>query len=490
MIKYCVKYLFFSLLVVAAIGCSHNKKNNILFIIVDDLRPELPSYGKTHVKAPNLTRFATEGVQFDNAYCNIPVCGASRGSILTGMKPNNERLKYYYSTIESDLPNAITISDHLNQNGYKTVSNGKVSHCSDDMDHTWGEIWNPDGMRDPCPNGFWRNYLLPENIEAEKRWDTTPNAPVNIGYNILSAIESADVEDDAYFDGQIATKTIKDLKKFKETGESFMIFTGFLKPHLPFNAPSKYWDMYSENEIKLPINNSFPKDAPSQAGRWYELVRYKDVVESSINGGLNGNNYSINKDFQKKLIHGYYACVSYTDAQIGRILTTLDELELDENTVVIITSDHGWSLGEHNRWSKHNLFDVEMRVPLIIKAPGMPANKVSKSFVELIDLYPTICDLLDISKPNQLEGKSILKNLKNPKLITHDNAVSRYIEGESFISNDYLYSEWKDKKGNIIAKMLYDKKLDSLQMKNISEKENSKKIVDSLSLIIKNYYKS
>ena len=131
-----------------------------------------------------------------------------------------------------------------------------------------------------------------------------------------------------------------------------------------------------------------------------------------------------------------------------------------------------------------------MRVPLIIKAPGMPANKVSKSFVELIDLYPTICDLLGISKPNQLEGKSILKNLKNPKLITHDNAVSRYIEGESFISNDYLYSEWKDKKGNIIAKMLYNKKLDSLQMKNISEKENSKKIVDSLSLIIKNYYKS
>ena len=188
------------------------------------------------------------------------------------MKPNNERLKYYYSTIESDLPNAITISDHLNQNGYKTVSNGKVSHCSDDMDHTWGEIWNPDGMRDPCPNGFWRNYLLPENIEAEKRWDTTPDAPVSIGYNILSAIESADVEDDAYFDGQIATKTIKDLKKFKETGESFMIFTGFLKPHLPFNAPSKYWDMYSENEIKLPINNSFPKDAPSQAGRWLSLI--------------------------------------------------------------------------------------------------------------------------------------------------------------------------------------------------------------------------
>jgi arylsulfatase A-like enzyme len=486
--------LFFKILLtfflIAFIGCEYEKQQNVLFIIVDDLRPELPSYGKTQVHAPNLTQFASQAVQFDNAYTNIPVCGASRASILTGIKPTSERFKYYYSTIDSDMPEATTIPDHLGKFGYNTVSNGKISHCSNDMSHTWSEVWNPQGMRDPCPSGQWRNYLLPENIEAENTWDNTENAPSTIGYNILAAIEKVDVDDDAYFDGQIATKTIEDLKKFKASGDSFAMFTGFLKPHLPFNAPSKYWDLYNESDIKLAINNTFPKNAPQQAGRWFELVRYKDVVESSIDGGLNGNEYTINKNFQKKLIHGYYACISYTDAQIGRVLNALEELELDKNTLVIITSDHGWSLGEHNRWSKHNLFDVEMRVPLLIKAPGMPANRVSKSFAELVDLYPTICDILDIPKPNGLDGTSLHKNLMSPESNTRFSAVSRYIEGESFISDDYLYSEWKNRKGNIDARMLYDKKKDSLQMNNISEAENSKKIVDSLSLIINNYFKS
>ena len=469
-----IKLYFFAVILFISFGCEKTSfPPNVLFIAVDDLRPDL---GGDMVIAPNIKNFKKNAMEFSQAYCNIPVCGASRSSFLTGLRPTYNRFNEYFSLAEVETPETSTIPEQFKKKGYKTISIGKIFHTGGDNENAWSSPpFRLDHFKkengDWSDNG-WFNYLNKENISLSD----SLNGRVSLPWEIYKG------KDSIYFDEIYANKTIEYIDQFSKEKNPFFLAVGFLKPHLPFNAQKKYWDLYNVDSIKIADNYFLPKNAPEPVKKfnWGELRNYHGIPKDGV----------LNEKIAKKLIHGYYACVSYTDAQIGRILTTLDELELDENTVVIITSDHGWSLGEHNRWSKHNLFDVEMRVPLIIKAPGMPANKVSKSFVELIDLYPTICDLLGISKPNQLEGKSILKNLKNPKLITHDNAVSRYIEGESFISNDYLYSEWKDKKGNITAKMLYDKKLDSLQMKNISEKENSKKIVDSLSLIIKNYYKS
>ena len=445
-------------------------QKNVLLIIVDDLRTALPTYGATQVVAPNLTAFSKNAVQFNNAYVNIPTCGASRASILTGMRPTRKYFKKYYTSIDEDMPQAITISQLMQSKGYTTISNGKVSHNQSDKASTWDELWRP---RSTTP----KDYLLDENIEASN----LPHENNHVPY------EKANVEDQAYKDGKIAAKTIRDLKKLKANKESFFLAAGFLKPHLPFNAPAKYWEMYDRNKITTPINNKFPTTAYEGAGNWYELAKYKGVQKDfSEKPALNATTFTMDVEMTTNLIHGYYACVSYIDQQIGNILQALEDLELYENTIVIITSDHGFSLSDHNRWSKHNLFKVENHVPLFIRVPGLSSSGKSDSFVELIDIYPTICELLGIEKPKQLEGMSLVQNIKDPNLISKTNAYSRYTNGDMFISDNYAYSEWKySEEGKVIGRMLYDMKNDPLQMENLSHLEKYEALMDSLSINIK-----
>jgi len=458
--KFFKSIIFLSLFIFSQhISAQEKKPKNILFIIVDDLRPELPNYGKKHIIAPNIEKLSKSSVQFNNAFCNIPVCGASRASLLTGFRPNKTRFVNYFSRIDEEMPNAKTLSGLLKDNGYTTISNGKVSHNSADMKHTWSEVW------DPPQEVTWRNYKLEENIENEKLKKEVP------------AYEAAEVDDDAYFDGQIATKTISDLIKLKDDGKPFLLFSGLVKPHLPFNAPKKYWDLYDPTEIKFPINKDFPSTAPKRAQKWYELTAYKDITK----------NVDVEEELAKKLIHGYYACVSYIDAQIGRILTALDELGLAENTIVILTSDHGFSLSEHNRWSKHSLFKTELQVPLIIKVPGLTKSSQSDSFAELVDLYPTICELLNIKGPKNLQGNSLVENLIDPNKITKTFAFSRYINGDSYMSDNFFYSEWKYNIGDkILDRMIYENHLDPLQMNNLSHLESYNVLMDSLGKKIDN----
>jgi len=443
-----------------------SNQKNVLLIIVDDLRPVLPTYGATQVEAPHLTAFSKNAVQFNNAYVNIPTCGASRASILTGIRPTREYYKKYYTSIDEDMPQAITISELLQAKGYTTISNGKVSHNKSDKASTWDDLWRP-GSTTP------KDYLLEENIESSK----LPHKNNHMPY------EMANVEDIAYKDGKIAAKTIRDLKKLKAQKESFFLVAGFLKPHLPFNAPAKYWEMYDKEKITLPINNKFPATAYKGAGNWYELARYKGVQQGYLdNPSLNAKTFTMDAEMTTNLIHGYYACVSYIDQQIGNVLQALEDLDLSEDTIVIITSDHGFSLSEHNRWSKHNLFKVENQVPLFIRVPGLSNSGKSDSFVELIDLYPTICELLGIEKPKQLEGMSLVENIKNPNLISKTNAYSRYTNGDMYISDNYAYSEWKySEDGNIVGRMLYDMKNDPLQMENLSHLAKYETLMDSLS---------
>lgn len=452
--KFFKSIIFLSLFIFSQEIFSQEKKpKNVLFIIVDDLRPELPNYGEKHIIAPNIEELSKSSVQFNNAFCNIPVCGASRASLLTGFRPNKTRFVNYFSRIDEEMPDAITLSGLLKDNGYTTISNGKVSHNSADMKHTWSEVW------DPPQEVTWRNYKLEENIENEKSKKEVP------------AYEAAMVDDDAYFDGQIATKTISDLVKLKDDGKPFLLFSGFVKPHLPFNAPKKYWDLYDPTEIKFPINKDFPSTAPKRAQTWYELTAYKDITK----------NVDVEEKLAKKLIHAYYACVSYIDAQIGRVLNALDELGLAEDTIVILTSDHGFSLSEHNRWSKHSLFKTELKVPLIIKVPGLTKSSQSDSFAELVDLYPTICELLNINGPKNLQGNSLVENLNDPNKITKTFAFSRYINGDTYMSDNFFYSEWKYNIGDkILDRMIYDNNLDPLQMNNLSHLKSYNKLMDSL----------
>ena len=464
-IKYFI-LLFFGTLVVA----QENQPKNILFIIVDDLRPVLPTYGISQVVAPNVTALANDAVQFNNAFVNIPTCGASRASILTGIRPTKEYFKKFTASISNDMPDAITFPGLLKSNGYTTISNGKVSHNINDMKHTWSEIWRPKGRFND------QDYVDEETSEILQAE----------GLPGVYPFERLDVDDAVYKDGKIANKAVKDLKKLKNSGAPFLLAVGFLKPHLPFNAPKKYWDYYNFEDIKLPPNNTFPTNGPRSAGNWYELVKYKGIPKDVEGAARNGALHTLDQDFAKKLIQGYYACVSYTDAQIGKVLKALDDLGMSDETIVIFTSDHGFSLMEHNRWSKHNLFSVENRVPLMIRVPGLTEKAQSMSYVELIDLYPTISELLGLETPKDVEGTSLVKNLKDPSIISKSVSYSRIWNGDMVSSPDFLYAEWtSEETGNVYDNMLYDLKKDSLEMNNLADEPKYRKLIDSLSQNIK-----
>ncbi len=435
---------------------------NVLFIAVDDLRPELNTYGAGHIVSPNIDRLATEGLTFNRAYCNVPVCGASRASLLTGIKPTKNRFVNYYSYAQEDVPGAISLPQHFKNNGYYTISNGKIFHNADDLPESWSEEpWRPAGK-----NGNWRDYVTGENMAIADSMDDGRAWPY----------EWTDAHDTAYLDGLMTSKAIRDLKRLKELDQPFFLALGYLKPHLPFNAPKKYWDLYSAEQISLPYNYFRPENVPDIAiHNFGELRNYYGVPEEG----------PVSDEMAKKLIHGYYACVSYTDAMIGRVLDALDDLELRNNTIVILWGDHGWQLGEHTLWCKHSNFNVAMRVPLIISAPGYEGRLETDALVEYIDIFPTLCELAGLDMPAQLHGQSLVPLMENPALPQKEVIYARYIRGESIITNRYQYTEWFNDEGNFECRMLYDHTVDPDENENISELPENTALVDSLSEILK-----
>jgi iduronate 2-sulfatase len=450
--------------IVLFLGCKSTKENNtisatykknVLFIMVDDLRPELNIYGQNKISSPNIDALANSGITFNRAYCNVPVCGASRASLLTGIRPTSNRFLTYFSSIKKEAPNVLNLVQHLKNEGYTTISNNKITHLKNDIDE-WDQEWYP------SENG-WRNYISEENITLEENGKHG------------NAYENIDVKDDAYDDGKTANKSIEDLKKLKKEGNPFFLAVGFVKPHLPFNAPKKYWDLYDAEKIELPKNSVFPKSAPRKANhKWGELRYYNQVPKQG----------QVSETMAKKLIHGYYASVSYVDAQIGKVINAIDNLGLRDNTVIILVGDHGWSLMEHGLWVKHSNFEVALQVPLIVSASNIPKNKKTNSIAELVDLYPSICELANISQPTHLEGESFVNALKNPSKIYKNTALARYHKGETLVADSYFYTEW-NKKGKTIAKMLYDHKIDPDENRNLVLESAYNHIVDSLSILHK-----
>ena len=431
-----------------------SKKKNILFIMVDDLRPELNIYGENKISSPHIDALAKSGVVFNRAYSNVPVCGASRASLLTGIRPTSKRFLRYNASIKKEAPNELNLVKHLKNEGYTTISNNKITHLKYDIEE-WDEEWYPSSKK-------WRNYISKENILLESNGKH--------GY----AYESPDVDDDAYNDGETANKSIQDLKNLKATGKPFFLAVGFVKPHLPFNAPKKYWDLYDSKKIELPKNNQFQANVPNRARHlWGELRYYKDIPKKG----------QVSNELAKKLIHGYYASVSYVDAQVGKLIKGLDDLGMRENTTIILVGDHGWSLMEHGLWVKHSNFEVALQVPLIISDSDIQKNKKTNSIAELVDLYPSICDLANISKPAHLEGNSLTNALKNPSKVFKNKAYARYQKGETLIADNFFYTEWQinDK---TIAKMLYDHNTDPDENRNLAIEDRYKTVIDSLSNIL------
>lgn len=441
---------------VFSISCSPKQqekepqKPNILFIAVDDLRPELGFYGAKHIKSPNLDKLAEGSVVFTRAYCNVPVCGASRASLLTGVRPSRFRYIDAQTRKDVDNPNAVSLPKLFRESGYRTISNGKIYHHADDDTLAWDEIWQSDGK--------WA-YALEENQRIRK--NTLRGMP----------FESANVNDTVYKDGKLAKKVIEDLRRLKKSGDPFFLTLGLGKPHLPFCAPEKYWKMYNRDSISLPENYLQPETTPKEAFHNYgELRNYETIPKKG----------HLPEDLAKELIHGYYACVSYIDAQIGLVINELETLGLAENTIVVLWGDHGWNLGDHQLWCKHCTFETALHSTLLIKVPGKATGQKTDAITEFIDIYPSLCELTGIQIPETVEGKSFVPILNGEKS-DKDYAVSKFKDAVTLIKGDLFYTEWTDDSGKAYARMLFDHSTDPLELDNLSEKKEYRETVLQLS---------
>jgi arylsulfatase A-like enzyme len=430
---------------------------NILFIAVDDLRPELSFYGNRQIISPHLAELAAGGFVFERAYCNVPVCGASRASLLTGLRPKPDRFLDFATYASEDAPQAVTLPQHFRQHGYYTLSLGKMFHHQDDKPESWSEpAWHP--QQDLPVGSASLDYQLPENAAYMQDEDPERGPP----------FEQATVPDSAYFDGKIAAKAQEKLRQLATADQPFFLAVGFLKPHLPFNAPSRYWELYNADSIRLPERMELPQDAPRQANHNFgELRHYRGIPDEG----------PVPDALARRLIHGYYASVSYVDAMIGQVLAELERLELAENTIVIVWGDHGWSLGDHGLWCKHSTFNVAMRAPLIIRAPGRSGGPHIHALTEFVDIYPSLCELADLPKPEHLQGDSFVPLLDDPLSVGKTALFCRWQRSDAIKTDQYLYTEWFDQRDSSLARMLYDHSTDPEETINIAEREENKERV-------------
>ncbi|WP_075967796.1 sulfatase [Parabacteroides massiliensis] len=449
-------------------ACTAEKKEasrpNVLFICVDDLRHELGSYGSI-VKTPHMDKLASEGSLFFNHYTQIPTSGASRASMLTGMLPRdksdltNEACHIRLSDkLEGEHPE--TMFHHLKRNGYYTVGIGKISHAADgklyayndpvgtkrELPYSWDEMIFDAGQWKTGWNAFF-GYSNGTNRQSEKRQ--------------VKPYECADIPDEGLPDGLTANLAVGKLKELAGKGEPFCLAVGFFKPHLPFTAPKKYWDMYDEEAIPLSPTPDIPEGCHlstllnSGEFNGYELGEEKASLKEKLSA-----------PYARKVRHAYFACVSYVDAQIGKVLEALEESGLADNTVVILWGDHGWQLGDYRVWGKHTLHDVSLSSTLIVKAPGTKQGIKNRRVVSSVDIYPTLMELCGVDCPEGLDGCSFVKLLTSPEDADwEDIAYSYFGNGISVRTPRFRLSRYINKKDTIMELYEYDK--DIFERKNI-----------------------
>lgn len=438
-------------------GQSDEKKHNILFISVDDFRPKINSYGESKMITPNIDKLASEGLQFNNAFTNIAVCGASRASIMTGIRPSQERFNDYTSRASVDAPNAITLNQLFKENGYETISYGKIYHFPDDTEEHWTES---DG------GAHQADYQDPEAQERKRNGEKGSHGPKG------PAFEYPEVDDYVYNDGKITKQALQKMKDLKDENKPFFMAVGYVSPHLPFIQPKKYWDLYDHEEVELADNAYQPKNSPFIAMHaQHDSAELRNMYLDIPSEGL------LSDEMSRNLVHGYYASVSYMDVLIGDLVQGLDDLGLRDNTTIILWSDHGFFLGEHGFWCKHSTFYEAIKIPFIISSPNYVKNQTTDSFTELVDVYPTLCELAGIEPPNYIQGKSLTPVMKNPSVNLKDEIYTRYKEGEAVVDKNYSYTEFF-RGEKYLGNMLYDLNKDLKQNTDISKLPENAKLVE------------
>jgi iduronate 2-sulfatase len=414
-------------------------KPNVLLIAVDDLKPLLGCYGDPVVKSPNIDRLAARGVRFERAYCNQAVCAPSRNSLLTGVRPTTLGIYDLGTNFRIASSNAVTLPQYFMRHGYRTEALGKIFHVGHG-NHDDAASWSV-----PLFQAKSIAYALPENQARLTREEALFANEASVG-NLPrgAAWESAEVPDETYPDGKIAQEAIRRLQAARrKPTEPFLLAVGFLKPHLPFCVPTKYWDLYDRASFILPTVRTAPQGAPKYApSGWGELRQYSDIPDSG----------PLTDDQARTMLHGYYAAVSYVDAQIGRVLDELDRLGLTSNTIILLWGDHGWHLGDHGWWCKHTNYEQATRVPLIVSAPGVTSRgaRATRALIESVDIYPTLVELAGLpapSVPQGTEGKSFVRVLRNPRRGFNEQVYHVYPRGErlgrAVRTDRYRLVEWK-----------------------------------------------
>ncbi|MGI9445003.1 MAG: sulfatase [Rubripirellula sp.] len=441
-------------------------RRNVLFIMVDDLRPQLGCFGKSSMHSPHIDELAKRGRLFERAYCMVPTCGASRASMMSGLRPHARRFVSYTARADEDAPGFTTMNQHFKNNGYRTISLGKIFHFPDDSVAGWSEKpWRPTASN-------YRNKKAEKKAIAEHR----KKYPKRLKVRGLP-YEASDAKESEYRDHQIATRAIEHLEELQDADSPFFLAVGFFKPHLPFCAPQKYWDLYDFDSIKVPDNYRKPPEAPK--GAIHQSSELRSYATIPPKGGVSTSQ-------ARKLIHGYYACVSFIDQQIGRLMETLEETGLSDNTVIILCGDHGWQLGDHGMWNKHSCFETSMHTPLIVSVPGekhaSAQNGRIAALTELIDIYPSVCELTGLPKPTHLQGTSFVPLLNNPDLAGKPQAVGRYRSGDTIRTDQFRLSEFRSGNGagNTIGSMLYDHRTDPDENLNIADRVDQQSTVEAL----------
>jgi len=429
-----------------------NPKPNVLFIAIDDLKPVLGCYGNSLVKTPNIDRLAKMGTLFGNNYVQQAVCGPTRASLMTGMRPDYTKVWDLKTRMRDVNPDILSLPQHLIAQGYITLGIGKVydPRCVDnDLDKpSWSVPYYKTDKKYYGAYGVPAEgrYQLPETKELAAKYikealdngKTMAQANEYVQTKIKPSVESADVPDYAYNDGANILLAIDILGELKNTNQPFFFAVGISKPHLPFVAPEKYWDLYNRDDMPLATFRQKSENAVDiayhNAG---ELRDYTDIPPLTSFTDQQPYGITLPADKQKELIHGYYAAISYMDAQVGKLLSTLDSLGLAKNTIIVLWGDHGWHLGDHNLWCKHSNFEQATRAPLIIAAPGIAPSKTT-SQTEHIDIFPTLCDLAGVSIPAGLHGKSLVPIMKNPAAMVKEFSVSQYPRSIARVENERL----------------------------------------------------
>ncbi|MCO6047476.1 sulfatase [Aeoliella sp. ICT_H6.2] len=444
------------------------KQPNVLLILVDDLKPSFGAYGADFVHSPNLDRLAERGMRFEAAYCNQAVCAPSRNNLLTGARSTSLGIYGLSTNFRKAVPNAITMPQYFMQHGYHSAGVGKVYHVGH------GNTGDPRSWSEPFHPEMVIDYALTESTGGELTREEAyfSNQELNrIGELPRGAAwERADVSDDDYSDGRIAIEGIERLRRFKKSDKPFFLALGFTKPHLPFCAPEKYWAMYDGVALPLATTHDYPEGAPSYAGKdkHVELNQYKPIPQSP----------PLDPEVEKTLVQGYYAALSYMDAQVGRVLDELDKLGLAEDTIVVLWGDHGYHLGDHGAWTKHTNYEQANRIPIIFAGPGVAQpGSISSALVETVDIYPTLVELAglpELDVPQPIDGLSLTGILAGEQDSVRDHAYHAYPRGNRRLgrairTSRYRLVEWMQFGSDAEPEYeLYDYQTDPLETRNLA----------------------